>query len=303
MLDEALRRMRAGEVKTEAGYDGEYGTIRVFDEQERRALLAQRSFAFALAAPAPEEEPAAMTSDPVAVPEPPSQEAPPLPVALASSEGLNEDQRAVVEHAGGPLLVVAGPGTGKTRVIVERIAHLIEGGVSPRAITAISFTRKAAAELRERLCARLGSAGRAVGASTFHALGLELLRAFPAEAGLAAGFRVLDEAQRLALAQGVADRGLLPDPGPKLNAALELVSRAKAGQGMDPESPGLRAFAAAYEEALSAARRSTSTTWWGGRCACWRATAPRSPSRRSAASTCSSTSTRTSTWCRTGWCG
>src|SRR5205085_8871741 len=101
--------------------------------------------------------------------------------------GLDPEQRAVVEHGDGPLLVVAGPGTGKTRAIVERIAHLVRGGVSPRAITAIAFTRKAAGELGERLLALLGPPGRAVGALTFHAFGLELLRAFPQAAGLAAG--------------------------------------------------------------------------------------------------------------------
>jgi len=187
LFGEALRRMRAGEVQRQPGYDGEYGIIRVFDPEERRQLLAQRCFAFAQpphpAAGAPEAPsfaacaPAAPTSTPT------------LPVS-----GLNPEQARVVEHGEGPLLVVAGPGTGKTRTVAHRIARLVHvRAVSPRAISAITFTRRAAGELRERLAGLLGPDGARVGVYTFHALGLELLRAL-----WRPDFTVLDETARRA---------------------------------------------------------------------------------------------------------
>jgi DNA helicase II / ATP-dependent DNA helicase PcrA len=220
LFAEALRRMRAGEVDSQPGYDGEYGRIRVFDEAERRALLDQRSFGFALG---PVEAPAA---GPAAAPARAPQAPAPGSVAPLAS-GLNPEQQAVVDHRGGPLLVVAGPGTGKTRALVERIAGLVAGGVSARAITAVSFTRKAAAELGERLVARAGRPARNVASVTFHALSLSLLRAFPAEAGLQPGFEVIEEREDDDPdAAGAATAGA---PGPLATVALdELVPRAVA---------------------------------------------------------------------------
>ncbi|HYU16682.1 MAG TPA: UvrD-helicase domain-containing protein, partial [Candidatus Acidoferrum sp.] len=237
LVEEALRRMRAGEVKARAGYDGEYGVVRVYSEEERRVLLAQRSFLFV--APAGPDEIASRT--PASIPDAIMPSAPPGPrLTGVSIEGSNDEQRRVIEHGGGPLLVVAGPGTGKTRTVVERIAHLARAGVSPRAITAISFTRKAAGELGERLAAALGDVGGRVTARTFHSLALELLRAFPTEAGLPRDFSVLDDAARRAL---VADA-----------AAGDAISRAKAALVSPDELPPEQAAAyAAYQAALAAA--------------------------------------------------
>ncbi|MGH8801089.1 MAG: UvrD-helicase domain-containing protein, partial [Casimicrobiaceae bacterium] len=94
---------------------------------------------------------------------------------------LNAAQREAVRHDRGPLLVLAGAGSGKTRVIAAKIAHLIERGAKPSAIVAITFTNRAAREMRERageLLARRGAApvAKAVRISTFHALGLSILR-------------------------------------------------------------------------------------------------------------------------------
>ena len=88
--------------------------------------------------------------------------------------GLNPPQRAAVEHCDGPLLVLAGAGSGKTRVIVEKIAHLIASKRMPaKRIAAITFTNKAAKEMRERVAKRIkGDAAEGLTICTFHALGL-----------------------------------------------------------------------------------------------------------------------------------
>jgi ATP-dependent DNA helicase Rep len=108
---------------------------------------------------------------------------------------LNPRQREAVRYLDGPLLVLAGAGSGKTRVITAKIAHLIErAGLAPHRITAVTFTNKAAREMQERVGRLLGSdAGRGVNVSTFHTLGLKILRCELGAAGLRAGFSIFDE--------------------------------------------------------------------------------------------------------------
>ena len=137
---------------------------------------------------------------------------------------LNAEQRAAVEHDSGPLMVLAGPGTGKTRVIAHRIAHLMTGrgsggggGVSPETIVAVTYTVKAAAQLRERLAALVGGDADLVHAHTFHGLGLRIVRRFGDEIDVSAsGFGqvggkggIIDSAQqRRALREIVLEHGL-----------------------------------------------------------------------------------------------
>jgi superfamily I DNA/RNA helicase len=107
---------------------------------------------------------------------------------------LNPEQRNAVETMAGPLLVLAGAGTGKTKVITSRIALLIARGVPPEQIVAVSFTNKAAKEMGERLAHLVGKQiqKRAM-LSTFHSFCLKILREFPVEAGLTHGFAIADE--------------------------------------------------------------------------------------------------------------
>jgi superfamily I DNA/RNA helicase len=109
---------------------------------------------------------------------------------------LNPPQRRAVEHGGSPLLVLAGAGSGKTRVIAHKIAHLIrKRGVDPSSILAVTFTNKAAREMRERMSQELGAETTAsLNISTFHRFGMRLLYQHPGEAGLRAPFSILDGA-------------------------------------------------------------------------------------------------------------
>ncbi|WP_043755941.1 UvrD-helicase domain-containing protein [Imhoffiella purpurea] len=108
--------------------------------------------------------------------------------------GLNPRQLEAVRHTDGPLLVLAGAGSGKTRVITQKIAHLIGSkGLSPRHICAVTFTNKAAREMRERVSQQLKDVKtRGLTISTFHTLGLNILRREPERAGLRQGFSLLD---------------------------------------------------------------------------------------------------------------
>ena len=124
---------------------------------------------------------------------------------------LNPAQREAVTYLDGPCLVIAGAGSGKTRVITRKIAHLIAGGVTPRAIAAITFTNKAAREMAERLGqqVRLKGEERPV-VCTFHALGVQMLREDGRLIGLKRGFSILDAADTggiVAQLLGSTDRG------------------------------------------------------------------------------------------------
>ncbi|MFJ3789215.1 ATP-dependent helicase [Kitasatospora sp. NPDC090091] len=99
------------------------------------------------------------------------------PLAQPDPPVLDDYQRAVVEHAGGPLLVLAGPGTGKTTTLVEAVARRIERGTDPERILVLTFSRKAAMELRDRMSGRLGASAAAPQATTFHSFCYALLRA------------------------------------------------------------------------------------------------------------------------------
>ncbi|AKT40287.1 UvrD-helicase domain-containing protein [Chondromyces crocatus] len=231
-LGEAIARMRAGDVIRQAGYDGEYGVIRLFHPEE---LKRGRSSALLFEDPPPEpqvartpvdarpdvatpqptqRQPHARGSAPVGVAtsagvpltasgsatpkgasgtaaattaqhaSPPPESTPhagtPLVAPAGILTGLDPDQRAAAEVTEGPLLILAGPGTGKTRTLTHRIAHLVQDlGIAPEACLTITFTRRAAEELRERLDILLGPDGARVPAMTFHALGLRILRAHP----------------------------------------------------------------------------------------------------------------------------
>lgn len=204
---EGIRRMRCGKVEILPGYDGEYGKIHLLDAEEIGALAGQVSF-FGVQ---PREKktipsdrkksnsPAAPLSEPIQEKEP-SLEAPPLSEPAPFLTGLNEEQKEAVTALERAVAVIAGPGTGKTKTLVSRIAYLIkERGVKPSEITAVTFTNKAAAEMRERLQKELGSkhAVRSMCIGTFHSICLHLLTQRDG------GITLLEEYEALLIAEDI----------------------------------------------------------------------------------------------------
>ena len=114
------------------------------------------------------------------------------PVSSAAAAGLNLAQQEAVNYLHGPCLVLAGAGSGKTRVITHKIGRLIQTGLKPEQIAAITFTNKAAAEMRERAKSLIGKQARGVLICTFHALGVRMLRQDGAALGLKPQFSILD---------------------------------------------------------------------------------------------------------------
>lgn len=182
LLAEALTRLRAGQVHREAGYDGEYGVIRLFEpgELHRRTTIANLFSEVPISPPVrpkrhqkevPPDSPKARTGQKGV---PGTSWRPSLTSIL---ENLDPEQRAAAEIVDGPLLILAGPGTGKTRTLTHRLAHLVaEKGVPPEACLAITFTRRAAAEMKERLATLLPGVSDRLLVTTFHGLGWRLVR-------------------------------------------------------------------------------------------------------------------------------
>ena len=239
LIPEAISRMRAGDVVREPGFDGEYGKISLFREQELRRgsatgwLFAADDTSNGVGAPATEDSNVSSTIQSAATPSAVADVLELRPAAPGSgllfrrstSTGseLDPDQRRALDITRGPLLITAGPGSGKTRVLTHRIAHLItEYGIPPERCLAITFTRRAAEEMRDRLETLLPRRYDRVPVMTFHSLGLRILEENRVAAGLPRGFRVGSDAERRAL---LMDR--LNMSGRKARSTLREISRLK----------------------------------------------------------------------------
>lgn len=241
LVAEGVRRMRCGEVEIYPGHDGEYGVISVFSEEERARLKGQGAlFDLGSATPTKTAEEAQVSAAQQPKPASTTQTTEP------DEEVLDDAQRQIEEAAGGPLVVVAGPGAGKTRVLTRRIARLVASGVNPGQIMAITFTRRAAGQMRQRLGALLDDGLSAMQVGTFHRLALSLLQELGCEPKL-----VLDELEARRLLEGaLAEAGL---PGPVV-AASRAISLAKAAaQEPDEVAEEWRPHYDAYQKALRAA--------------------------------------------------
>lgn len=216
---EGIRRLRAGKVELRPGYDGEYGQVRLLDPEEIERYAGQLFLFEGGVRPAgreTEKKPGKVSRKKAGTP---------AAVALedAPHYGLNDEQWTAASAKEGAVAVIAGPGTGKTRTLVCRIAYLVEErGVDPAHITAVTFTNKAAREMKERLLAHFGDKRtvRAMTIGTFHAICLNRLseRKEPAA--------VLDQEEAVAIALEILD-----ELGLKLSVreALQAVSARKSG--------------------------------------------------------------------------
>jgi superfamily I DNA/RNA helicase len=221
LFGEAVARLRRGQVSRQPGYDGEYGVIRLFEPAELGASTHEALFEVE-PGPRPERAPARAPrprGPRDKQPPPPPLAAPPSPhrpwepmlagmeeVGTGLLDRLDALQRVAASASKGPLLVVAGPGTGKTRTLTHRIAYLcLELGVPAEQCLAITFTRRAAEEMRGRLEVLLPEGASRVFVSTFHALCLSLLREHPEAAGLSDGFAIADDSAQAAAISTAGD--------------------------------------------------------------------------------------------------
>jgi uncharacterized protein (TIGR00375 family) len=229
LIAEGIRRLREGRVEIRPGFDGEYGRVKIIDRAEFAAFSGQLSLL-----PGAEKGHTQRPETPKAKKEGKKLD---FKAVLAQNDGalpkgLNPEQERAVLSASPVVAVIAGPGTGKTQTLVSRIQHLIHSGVPAGEIVALTFTNKAAAEMRARLSTQLGGGQAALPhIGSFHSVCLRLLGA---EECLA----VLDDGSALSLLEE-----LIGELGLKLNPreGLSEISRIKNGAKTLDEAAGLPA--------------------------------------------------------------
>ncbi|MGI9420585.1 MAG: UvrD-helicase domain-containing protein [Geminicoccaceae bacterium] len=240
LLGEAISRLRSGDVIRKGGYDGEYGVIRLFEDNELKEARSG-GLLFDLQEEIGDKHPATISIETAPIPKTSTSRSKRLNQAPAQSDAgavthqsnmfprhgilaaLDEQQRAAAAITRGPVLIIAGPGSGKTRTLTHRIAHLVaEEGVPANNCLAITFTRRAALEMRERLERLLPNDADRVPIHTFHSLGQTILQEQQAAARLPADFRVADDIERTELIKALLD--IAPRQAKKL---LADISRSK----------------------------------------------------------------------------
>ena len=251
LLAEALSRLRAGQVRRESGYDGEYGVIRLFEPEEIRGravvaplfgVVADRSSVGEGLAPSRVGEGSKNHEIRASTLPGGGKPLPYIPVSSAGLlDSLDPEQRSAAEILDGPLLIVAGPGTGKTRTLTHRMAHLIsERGIPPEQCLALTFSRRAAAEMGERLAHLLP--GKRPAVATFHRLGLMLLQEQSKDPDL----RIASPRERIAMLEELF--GVTSSRAERL---LEKIGRYRRGERGEEDDGEGRERANAYEEALA----------------------------------------------------
>ncbi len=217
VLSEAIRRMRNREVYIKEGFDGEFGTIKVFQEGESENYLQSASLFEESTEPYhTKNQPRPLVSFDLEAfrklkqkkPEGQPETEPPIAAPASRDNGilseLNREQYSAATHSMGPAIILAGPGTGKTKVLTARIAYLIlERQVNPENILAITFTNKAAQEMQDRLSRLLENTHLdKITISTFHAFGLSVIKEYGKRSGSQEKISVIDEEDKKQILAG-----------------------------------------------------------------------------------------------------
>ena len=195
LLGEGISRLREGKVIRHAGYDGEYGVIKLFEKDE----LVKKNFInlkLDIEIPQTKQEEKEEKNYSIPLNKPVSEEAP-KKENKPKKNGLDEFQKNAVESLDSQLLIIAGPGSGKTTVLTRRISHMItEKNIKPENCLAITFTKRAAQEMRERLYKLLNTKSELINIHTFHSLCFSILKENYEKAGLKEGFRVITDKEK-----------------------------------------------------------------------------------------------------------
>lgn len=238
IIAEGVSRIRAGRLSLAPGYDGEYGKVTIFSAEELDELTGQTSLFANLG----------YTKQPARQKKKQAAQAEPLPTVGKSDEsapsslpyGLNPAQWQAVSSPAAEVVVMAGPGTGKTRTLIYRIIHLLEQGIAPEQIMAVTFTNKAASELKERLLSYCKSKKllNKMHIGTFHSLALQQLREQKTEISLLG-----DNNARIFATEVIAELGL------KISAA-QFLRQLSAAKNNNPHQLDKQAIAA-YQAKLA----------------------------------------------------
>lgn len=196
LLGEGISRLREGKVIKHAGYDGEYGVIRLFEDSE----LVKKNFVnLKLDIDIPQDDVKTLPEKSAIkiIANTNSNDCEKVNEEKHVKHGLDEFQQSAVVNEKNQLLIVAGPGSGKTTVLTQRIVHLInDKNIAPQNCLAITFTRKAAQEMRERLAKLLNGNAKSVNIHTFHSLCFSILKENYEKAGLDEDFVVMSEQEK-----------------------------------------------------------------------------------------------------------
>ena len=254
LLGEAVRRMRHKKIEVSPGFDGEYGRVKIFNAEEREKMIGQKAlFNIALSEPTgkdhhqkekgiPPKSKTAKSGASQALPHPARARQQTLNYSLDPMEILNQvnaEQRRAVEFPCGALMIVAGPGTGKTRTLTHRIAWYVrQKNIEPGRILAVTFTNKAADEMRQRLGLLLGDTSPLPFVATFHGFCLKVLK----DRSPNRKITIIDEDERKKLVSEALQRLPKKDQriAVKLQTALRRIIEAKQ-QILDPDEYLLKA--------------------------------------------------------------
>lgn len=232
ILAEAVRRMRNREVYIQEGFDGEYGIIKVFKEGETKsyslsASLFEESESRYITSNSPRPlvsfDLSAFRKLNLQKLDTESGEAKPTKPEILTREkfsGLNDEQAAAAGHFNGPAIILAGPGTGKTHVLTTRITDLIQKrNINPGNILAITFTNKAAREMKDRLALLVDKQMlNSLRICTFHAFGLSIIKEYFAGSGISECISVIDEDdKKQIMSEIVMDRSVINDMCEKIS--------------------------------------------------------------------------------------